>query len=192
MNAIKIIIVSLYGGLYILHFLIYIFSKNRYLIKEDLYARERHLKSGLKHFPLFVMCMRDRYFRSLFYYRIGRVSKCIAWMTRQDATYVIDNQCAIGGGMYNPHSYATIIHAKQIGKFFSHRQCTTIGNKIDGRNDLIPTIGDYVTLGANVVIIGNVSIGNNVIIGAGTVVTKDVPDNTIIVGNPAREINHAE
>ena len=40
MNAIKIIIVSLYGGLYILHFLIYIFSKNRYLIKEDLYARE--------------------------------------------------------------------------------------------------------------------------------------------------------
>ncbi|WP_051035906.1 DapH/DapD/GlmU-related protein [Bacteroides cellulosilyticus] len=113
-------------------------------------------------------------------------------MTRQDTTYIIDNQCIIGGGVYNPHSYATIIHAKQIGKFFSHRQCTTIGNKIDGRNDLIPTIGDHVTLGANVVIIGSVSIGNNVIIGAGTVVTKDVPDNTIIVGNPARVINHAK
>ena len=47
-------------------------------------------------------------------------------------------------------------------------------------------------LRANVVIIGSVSIGNNVIIGAGTVVTKDVPDNTIIVGNPARVINHAK
>ena len=192
MNAIKIIITLLYGGLYISHFLIYTFSKNRYLIREDLYARERHLKSRLKHFPLFVMCMRDRYFRSLFYYRIGKVSKCISWMTRQDTTYIIDNQCIIGGCVYNPHSYATIIHAKQIGKFFSHRQCTTIGNKIDGRNDLIPTIGDHVTLGANVVIIGSVSIGNNVIIGAGTVVTKDVPDNTIIVGNPARVINHAK
>lgn len=53
MNAIKIIITLLYGGLYISHFLIYTFSKNRYLIREDLYARERHLKSRLKHFPLF-------------------------------------------------------------------------------------------------------------------------------------------
>ena len=33
---------------------------------------------------------------------------------------------------------------------------------------------------------GNVTIGNNVIIGAGCVVTKDLPDNCTVVGNPAR------
>lgn len=68
------------------------------------------------------------------------------------------------------------------------RQCTTIGNKKDGRNDLAPVIGDNVNVGANVVIIGNITIGNNVIIGAGSVVVHDVPDNSVVAGNPARVI----
>ena len=41
-------------------------------------------------------------------------------------------------------------------------------------------------IGANVCIIGNITIGDNVIIGAGSVVTKDVPSDCIVVGNPAR------
>lgn len=44
-------------------------------------------------------------------------------------------------------------------------------------------------VGANVCIIGKIRIGNNVIIGAGAVVTKDVPDNSVVVGNPMRIIN---
>lgn len=94
----------------------------------------------------------------------------------------------IGGGMYCPHAYATIINAKHIGANFTCRQCTTIGNKVDGRNDLVPYIGVNVTLGANVVMIGNIKIGNNVIIGAGSVVVKDVPNNSIIVGNPGKVV----
>lgn len=38
-------------------------------------------------------------------------------------------------------------------------------------------------------VVGNVKIGNNVVIGANTVVTKDIPDNAIIVGNPSRIIS---
>ena len=51
-----------------------------------------------------------------------------------------------------------------------------------------PIIGNNVNIGANVCIIGNIRIGNNVEIGAGTVVVKDIPDNTVVVGNPGRII----
>lgn len=50
------------------------------------------------------------------------------------------------------------------------------------------TIGNNVWLGGNVVVNPGVHIGNNVVIGAGSVVTKDIPDNVIAVGNPCRVI----
>ena len=50
------------------------------------------------------------------------------------------------------------------------------------------TIGDNVWIGGSVVINPGVTIGNNVVIGSGSVVTKDIPDNVIAVGNPYRII----
>ena len=50
------------------------------------------------------------------------------------------------------------------------------------------TIGDNVWIGGNTCIMPGVKIGNNVVIGAGSVVTKDLPDNVIAVGNPCRVI----
>jgi len=49
-------------------------------------------------------------------------------------------------------------------------------------------IGDDVWIGANVIILPGVSIGNGVIIGAGAVVTRDIPDYSIIGGVPAKVI----
>lgn len=49
-------------------------------------------------------------------------------------------------------------------------------------------IGNDVFIGADAIILPNVRIGNQVIVGAGCVVAKDVPDNSIVVGNPARVI----
>ena len=50
------------------------------------------------------------------------------------------------------------------------------------------TIGDNVWIGGNVCILPGVTIGNNVVIGAGSVVTKDIPDNVIAAGNPCKII----
>lgn len=47
-------------------------------------------------------------------------------------------------------------------------------------------IGERCFIGVKAMILPGVKIGNEVIVGAGTVVTKDVPDNAIIVGNPGR------
>lgn len=48
------------------------------------------------------------------------------------------------------------------------------------------TVGDNVWFGGNVVVLPGVKIGNNSVIGAGSVVTKDIPDNVVAVGNPCK------
>jgi len=48
------------------------------------------------------------------------------------------------------------------------------------------------SIGSNVTILAGITVGENAIIGAGAVVTKDVPDNVIIAGNPARIIRTIE
>ena len=50
------------------------------------------------------------------------------------------------------------------------------------------TIGNNVFIGAETVVLPNVKIGDNVIIGANSTVTKDIPNNVVAVGNPARVI----
>lgn len=50
------------------------------------------------------------------------------------------------------------------------------------------TIGNNVFIGMNAIILKGVTIGNNVIIGAGSLVNKDIPDNCVAAGNPARVI----
>ena len=69
----------------------------------------------------------------------------------------------------------------------------TANHPIDAavRNSLLEygtpvTIGDNVWLGGNVVINPGVTIGNNVVIGSGSIVTKDIPDDVIAVGNPCK------
>lgn len=59
------------------------------------------------------------------------------------------------------------------------------------RHDLIPNpihIGRNVWIGSNSSILSGVTIGDNAVIGAGSVVTKDIPENMIAVGSPARVI----
>jgi acetyltransferase-like isoleucine patch superfamily enzyme len=51
-------------------------------------------------------------------------------------------------------------------------------------------IGDRVWIGANVTILKGVTIGNDAVVGAGSVVTKDIPEKAIAVGNPAKVIKY--
>ena len=87
----------------------------------------------------------------------------------------------IGGGIYIDHPHYTHLNAEKIGRDFKTKHNVTIGNNRGG----IPTIGDNVFVGVGAVVVGKIRIGNNVQIGANAVVTKDVPDNAVVVGNPA-------
>ena len=50
------------------------------------------------------------------------------------------------------------------------------------------TVGDNVWFGAGVQVMPGVTIGNNVVIGGGSIVVKDIPDNSVAVGNPCKVI----
>ncbi|ELP86804.1 hypothetical protein EIN_516900 [Entamoeba invadens IP1] len=53
-------------------------------------------------------------------------------------------------------------------------------------------IKDGAWIGTGAIIMPNITIGENSVVGAGSVVTKDVPDNTVVAGNPARVIRKVE
>jgi len=55
-------------------------------------------------------------------------------------------------------------------------------------NGKLPTLGNNVKLYTNCTVLGDITIGDNVIVGAGAVVVKSIPDNCVVVGNPARII----
>lgn len=64
------------------------------------------------------------------------------------------------------------------------------GVVIGGRSgiEIVPVIGNNVEIGANALVLGPIKIGNGAKIGAGAVVVHDVPENAVVVGNPAHLI----
>lgn len=85
-----------------------------------------------------------------------------------------------------PHGLnGIIVHYKaRFGENCRIYQQVTIG----GKNGKAAEFGDNVIIGSGAKVIGGVTVGNNVIIGANAVITKDVPDDTIVVGAPNRYI----
>ena len=93
----------------------------------------------------------------------------------------------IDGGLRIVHTAGCTIAPIKAGKCLSVYQGVTIGYSTP-KHELDPgkpSIGDYVSVMANAVVIGGITIGNSVVIGAGAVVTKNVPDNCTVIGNPA-------
>lgn len=126
-------------------------------------------------------------YRSQVAYRCAQVSTACSYVVRflyppkKDLEIMGD----IGEGLVIYHGHGTVIAAHEIGRNFSVYQGVTIGrNAKPGRKINNPIIGDNVTIFANAVVAGGITIGDNVTIGAGAVVMKDVPADSVVLGNP--------
>lgn len=102
----------------------------------------------------------------------------------------IDVGTSIGDGFYIGHFGGIVVNgASKIGKNVNISHGVTIGQTNRGQYKGVPTIGNNVYVGPGAKIIGGISVGNNVAIGANAVVTRDIPDNSVAVGIPARVIS---
>lgn len=90
----------------------------------------------------------------------------------------------IGKGLYLGHPYNITVGDATLGDNVNLHKGCTIGRENRGKRAGCPTIGNNVTVGINATIVGNVKIGNDVMIAPNSFVNFDVPDHSVVVGNP--------
>lgn len=130
---------------------------------------------------------RHRLLRYPLYY----VAKLILYHCRYKYGLSIPFSTKIGSGFYIGHFGNIVVNKRvAIGKNCNVSQGVTIGQTNRGERAGYPIIGDNVYIGPGAKIIGNVRIGSNVAIGANCVVTKDVPNDSVVTGVPGRVISH--
>lgn len=102
----------------------------------------------------------------------------------------IPYEVTIGKGFNIVHFGRVIVAPSvHIGENVNMFTGVTIGSTVRGIRAGVPTIGNCVWIGPNVAIVGKVTIGNNVLIAANSYVNFDVPDNSIVIGNPGKIIH---
>jgi len=135
-------------------------------------------------------------FHNLFYYRVGspatflerRMLALMKVLYKPRNTIYIATP-SIGPGFVLMHGLGNVIDAERIGENCLIFQEVVIGSKNEV-NDR-PTIGNYVHVGVGAKVLGSITIGDHAVIAANTVVTKDLPANSLAIGVPARIIREA-
>lgn len=104
----------------------------------------------------------------------------------------IPSETKIESGFRISHFGTIIINPNAIiGKNFNIAPGCLVGNS-HGKSDGVPVIGDNVCMNANSIIVGGVTIGDNVLIAPGAFVNMNVPNNSVVIGNPGTIIQRAE
>ncbi|MDW5563514.1 MAG: serine O-acetyltransferase [Methanomassiliicoccus sp.] len=95
----------------------------------------------------------------------------------------------VGKGFFIDHATGVVIgETSIIGDNVSIFQGVTLGGVSTSKEKRHPTIQDNVIIGAHATVLGDITVGENSKIGAGSVVVKDVPPNSTVVGIPGKVV----
>lgn len=91
----------------------------------------------------------------------------------------------IGKGLYLGHPYnITVGGGVKIGNNVNLSKGCTLGMENRGNRRGVPVIGNHVVIGINATVVGRITIGDDVFIAPNSFVNFDVPDHSVVVGNP--------
>ncbi len=104
--------------------------------------------------------------------------------------FEINPQARIGEGFHlTDHCGPVIIGPVRIGKLCTVAHNVTIGRTYDPQGGIgRPTLGDRVWVGAGAVLVGPIAVGSDVLVAPNAFVNFDVPDHSLVIGNPGRII----
>lgn len=125
-------------------------------------------------------------YRTLLYFRMGKLGTLLRIFASPMPTCYLSGTLSrnVDGGLVIQHGHSMRLGASHVGRNLQIWHNVTVGKERSGGSR--PVIGDNVKICTGAVVLGNITIGNNAVIGACTVVVKSVPDNCVVVGNPAR------
>jgi serine O-acetyltransferase len=125
----------------------------------------------------------------LFVLRIPIIPRLISQMSRFLTGIEIHPGAKIGRGFFIDHGHGVVIgETAEIGNNVLMYQQVTLGGTGLSAGKRHPTLGSNVFIGAGAKILGPINIGNNSMIGAGSIIVKDVPESSVVVGNPGHVI----
>lgn len=176
------------------------YSEYKYLIFSDLFRITRNNKSSTLIYNIlfnpeykYIFWMRTNKYTKLnllLKYIAYPVTRLILRHLRFKYSISISPNTNIGCGFNINHFGNIVINPKSIiGKNCTISQGVTLGQKNRGKYKGYPILGDNIYIGPGVKIIGSVKIDNNVAIGANSVVTKNIPANSVVIGIPGKVIS---
>ena len=158
--------------------------------KQDISEFDRHLYGGGKTnlFTYSRILIEEPCSRNVVENRLHRNPvRCVLFrmlFRQMDSLYINTPPERIEGGLSFQHGFSTVVAAKHIGHNCRIFQQVTIG--FNGTEQ--PVLEDRVEVSAGAIVIGDVCLHSDCVVGAGSVVVKDVPENTVVVGVPAKPI----
>lgn len=123
---------------------------------------------------------------------VKRITRFIFHRKSRKCFIELSENTKIGPGLYFGHPFGITINPDAVlGKNINIHKGVTIGQENRGARKGTPIIDDEVWIGINATIIGNIRVGNDVLIAPNSYVNCDIPEHSVVFGNPCI-IKHKE
>jgi cysteinyl-tRNA synthetase len=164
-------------------------------IKRDFHAvferdpAARNILEVLLAYPGFHAILIHRITHSLWELKIPVIPRLLSHIARLFTGIEIHPAAKIGAGFFIDHGMGVVIgETTEIGEDCLLYQGVTLGGTGKEKGKRHPTLGNHVVVGGGAKVLGPIRIGDYVKIGANSVILKDVPDYSIVVGVPGKII----